>query len=265
MTGLRFVRRARPALGTIVELGARAPDEMHADAAAAWGEAAFRAAWDAIGEVEREMSAFDPASDVARFNVAPAGAALRVSAGTAAVLRAAADLARESDGLFDPTLGTGAGAWALAGEDGAAVLHKIKGDVRLDLGGIAKGYAVDRAFEALAARAGDDHACWVNAGGDLRVCGVELPVCLRDERGGGARPWMRLREGALATSDFGPATRARLGGAGPACGSAHVSVLSPSCLFSDALTKVVARSGRTDHPSLASHEAVAWLHPDPER
>jgi thiamine biosynthesis lipoprotein len=259
VSGRGFVRRARPALGTLVELGALAPEGVEDAVAQRWADMAFGGAWRALGDVERALSAFIPASDVGRFNDAPAGAEIAVGVHAAAVLRAADALAQRSGGLLDVTLGTGAFAWSLASRDGAALLVKRSADVRLDLGGIAKGYAVDRAFHALWRAVGRGGACWVNAGGDLRVRGVELPVLLRDEEGGGARPFLRLSEGALATSHFGPSARAHLAGAHLAA-APHVTVVSPRCLWSDALTKIVALSGRADHPLVTGYGAVAWLH-----
>jgi len=249
----RYLRRARPALGTLVEIGARSPARRPERAAPAL-EAAYRV----LGEVERALSAFDPASDVGRFNAAPAGALLAVTDHTAAVLRAARRLGRESDGLFDVTLGSGPLAWSLEDKRGVPRLRKLSSAVRLDLGGVGKGYAVDRAFEALARALGGKAGCWVNAGGDLRVTGVELPVRLRDEREGGAYPWLVLREGAIATSHFAPGARADLFGA-PSLRS-YVSVASPCCLWSDALTKVVALLGPAAHPVLARHRAHAFFH-----
>jgi thiamine biosynthesis lipoprotein len=263
VTAPRFARRARPALGTLVELGVRIPDRLDEPAAAAWTAAAFAAGWSALAAAERALSAFDPESDVGRFNAAPAGAVVPVSRATARVLRAAAALARESGGLFDVTQGTAPAGWALEEHGGGARLRKRTAEVRLDLGGIAKGYAVDRAFSALAAGVGRGGACWVNAGGDLRVHGVSVPVHLRDERRGGARPWIALHAGALATSRFGPGARSRLAGGAPGV-ERHVSVASPRCLWSDALTKVVALSGQIDHPALARRGATAWLHREGE-
>ncbi len=224
--------------------------------------AALDDAWNALARVERALSAFDCTSDIGRFNAAPEGTAFAIQDDTAAVLGAAADLTRRTGGLFDVTLGTGAGAWFVTRAGGTARIHKRSAAVRLDLGGIGKGYAVDRTFEALAARLGEARqgaGCWVNAGGDLRVGGVEVPVFLRDEQGGGARPWLVLSDGALATSRFGPGARARLTGAPPSQGR-HVTVAGPKCMWSDALTKVVALTGRVDHPLVARHRAVAWLH-----
>jgi thiamine biosynthesis lipoprotein len=257
MTGHAYLRRARPALGTLVEMGARVGGGGTEGVAAALAEA-----WDALARVEHALSAFEAGSDVGRFGLAPAGAVLVVTPDTARVLRAAAELRLASGGLFDVSQGTGPDAWSLSEEPGGPRLRKQTAGVRLDLGGIGKGHAVDQAFEALAsalARVQGDVACWVNAGGDLRVTGVALPVHLRDEREGGARPWLVLREGALATSRFGPGARAQLAG-GPAGLEAHVSVAAPSCLWSDALTKVVAGTGRVDHPLLARHGATGWLH-----
>jgi thiamine biosynthesis lipoprotein len=256
------IRRARPALGTIVELGARVPE-----GAVATAKAALDDAWRVLAGVERTLSAFDAQSDVGRFNAAPSGAAFGLADDAAAVLGAAADLFRTSDGLFDVTQGTGPSDWMLADVGGATHIHKRSALVRLDLGGIGKGYAVDRAFEALAApllRAREDAACWVNAGGDLRVGAVDVPVFLREEEGGGAWPWLVLRDGALATSSFGPHSRARLAGAS-ASEARHVSVAAPRCMWSDALTKVVALTGRVDHPLLACHRAVAWIHSESGR
>ena len=130
--------------------------------------------------------------------------------------------------------------------------------MRLDLGGIAKGHAVDEAVGTLLAQG--CVAGWVNAGGDLRVFGAaELPIRLRDEADGGVRPFATLHDGAFATSHYGGGSRSRL-----ACGGrtarVHASVAAPLCLWADALTKVVALSGDTSHPLLARHRALAWLH-----
>jgi thiamine biosynthesis lipoprotein len=220
-------RRARPLLGTLVDIGC---DD----------ECAFDAAFDAVQRVHRCMSRFDRWSDIGRFNDAAAGACIEVDPWTAEVLAAAQALRDASGGLFDVSLGSGVDDWQSTGR----ALFKRSAAVRLDLGGIAKGFALDRAVEALQAAG----ACkgWVNAGGDLRVFGaLELPIALRDEAHGGVRPFGRLSEGAFATS--------RLSGA-------HVSVLAPTGLVADALTKLVALSGRCDHPLLTQHGASAWRH-----
>lgn len=231
-------RRARPLLGTLVDVGTDGDG--------------IAAAFEAIEQVQRRMSRFDPGSDIARFNALPAGAVIEVHAWTAEVLQAARSLREASGGSFDISVGSGADGWHCRGHQ----LLKRQAQVQLDLGGIAKGFAVDQAVRALQ-RAGATHG-WVNAGGDLRVFGaIALPVTLRDEQAGGVRPFGQLSHGALATSRFAPDSRSRHAGAGV---QAHVSVAAPLCLWADALTKVVAAHGRIDHPLLAQHGAQAWLH-----
>lgn len=247
--GSAFERRARPLLGTIVDIGVRC------DAATALVDAAFAE----IEVLQRCLSRFDAASDIARFNALPAGACLTPSAATLEVLRAAQALFIASAGLFDASAGTAPDGWVC--RDGR--LHKLHPKTQLDLGGIGKGFAVDRAVERLindGAAAG-----WINAGGDLRVFGdLELPIALRDESSGASRPFGGLADGAFATSRFGDGARSRLAGpsrGGPSTrGNAHVSVAAPLCIWADALTKVVALSGDTSHPLLERHGALAWLH-----
>ena len=245
-----FERRARPLLGTIVEIGVRADASAAAPVDAAFAE---------IDSLQRCLSRFEAASDIARFNALPAGASLVPSPATLEVLAAAHALFCASVGLFDISSGSAPDGWAC--HDGR--LHKLHPRARLDLGGIGKGYAVDRAVQRLI-----EHgvtAGWVNAGGDLRVFGdIELPIALRDESNGGSRPFAGIADGAFATSHYGAGARSRLAGSARVTfleqRAAHVSVAAPLCLWADALTKVVALSGDTSHPLLARHGALAWLH-----
>jgi thiamine biosynthesis lipoprotein len=238
--GNAWMRRAKPLLGTLVEVGLPAGAAMH--------EAAFAA----IAEVQAVLSRFEASSDVGRFNSARDGDVIRIGVHAQAVFAAADILRSETGGHFDISLGTGTHAWRLDGDR----LHKLSADVRLDLGGIAKGHAVDCAVDALIATGCP--AGWVNAGGDLRAFGdIDLPLQLRDEAIGGVRNFGHLRDGAFATSHFDPAARPL---AGPSGVKAHASVAAPSCLWADALTKVLALSGDTAHPLLARHGAQGWLH-----
>ncbi len=205
-------------------------------------EHALAAAFDRVAAIEGRLSRFDPRSDIFRFNAAAAGECMVIGEDTGRVLAAARSLHEASRGVFDISLGSGADAWCYDGDG----LKKLGAGVRLDLGGIGKGYAVDCAVEALIA--GGISAGWVNAGGDLRVFGaVALPLDLRDEEHGGVRRFGTLSDGAFATS--------RLGGV-------HVSVADDECLWADALTKLVIASGDAAHPLLARYGACAWLHSD---
>ena len=117
----------------------------------------------------------------------------------------------QTGGLFDPTVHDAVvaagydrsfellaadGPPAAPGRCGGAVeidgeTIRLAGGTRLDLGGIAKGYAVDRAL-ALLAPAGP---ALVNAGGDLAVSGGSWPVAIA-----GTDLTLALTSGALATS-----------------------------------------------------------------
>ena len=253
-----WLRRAQPLLGTLVEMAICLPDG-DGDAA---GHVTLDAAFEVVRAVQACLSRFEPLSDLTRFHALPCGERMAIRSATQQVLEAAQTLFNATGGAFDISLGTAPGGWRCSGDQ----LHKFDAAVRLDLGGIGKGYAVDCAVQGLI-----DSGCragWVNAGGDLRAFGdVDLPVQLRDEASGGVRPFGNLRDGAFATSHFARDSRSQLAGTGVATRTeqtgavfAHVSVAAPLCLWADALTKIVAASGDTAHPLLARFEACAWLH-----
>src|SRR5262249_5138803 len=151
------IRRARPLLGTFVEITADGPGRRDLDTAA---EAAFAA----IAKVHRLMSFHDPASDVSRLNREAAARPVRVDAWTWDVVAAAVDLNRRSPGAFDVTVAPLLQDAGLLPRPSAGPLsdatpaprdtfellagHRIRfrhPETRVDLGGIAKGFAVDRA------------------------------------------------------------------------------------------------------------------------
>ena len=218
-------------MGTLVEAGG--------DVAPAALDAAFAA----IGTVEARMSAFRSDSDLSRLNAAPACEPVAVDAHTLEVLRFAARLYALTQGAFDVALGRGRGTPGF--DVAAAHAWRTHADVRLTLDGIAKGYAVDLAVEAL--RIAGARLGWVNAGGDLRVFGdLALPV---DRRKGRTLHRLALRERAMATSEYGPrrtvASRSHLHGRrGRLRGSYGASVLARECIVADALAKAVAVAGR---------------------
>jgi thiamine biosynthesis lipoprotein len=157
---------------------------------------------------DETFSRFRPQSELARVNSSSAPA-VRVSPFFARTLRRALDVAVDTGGLVDPTLGAALEAagydrdFSLLGDDaapaGAAAPSRLEEvrleglllrrppGVRLDLNGVVKALAVDEAAAAFV------HDGFVSAGGDLVVRGpvdVGLP-------GGGA---VRVVRGGLATS-----------------------------------------------------------------
>src|SRR5215468_1713923 len=93
------IRRARPLLGTFVEIAAVG---QTFDAA----EAAVEAAFSAVATAHRLMSFHETDSDVSRLNRSAASGAVRVHDWTYQVLEAACDLRRRSGGMFDISVAT---------------------------------------------------------------------------------------------------------------------------------------------------------------
>lgn len=254
---MRRIERARPLLGTLVAVRAEGTGEL---------ERAVESAFAAITEVETRLSAFRDDSDLAAVARLGAGERVPVDPLTARCLWLALALARASDGAFDPVVPAPAGApRAASWRD----LHLARGAVavarplRLDLGGIAKGFAVDRAIAAL--RRAGVAAATVNAGGDLRSYGSDEWVALAPRH---AAPPVAvlIADGALASSDVAAATADR--GApqhrDPASGAplprGFASVAAPRCAVADALTKVVLARGTAAGPLVARLRARAFLH-----
>lgn len=185
----RLVRRKVPTMGTLAEVAVAGRDPDGA-------RRAVEAALDQLRLVDRAMSRFDDDSEVGRVNAADPGRPVRVSPGTARVLEAALRWAEGSGGRFDPCLGAASEAWRVerrreplaAGEArrwaseglwrtleldrsaGAPAVRLHRPEAALDLGGIAKGYGVDRAVQALRRHGVRD--ALVSAGGDLYALGT---------------------------------------------------------------------------------------------
>lgn len=266
----RWAARAQVWLGTLVEIALPSAEAT---------EARFAAAFSAIAHIHHKMSAHDPKSDLARIARDAHRRALVVDPETYAVLELAQALAGESCGLFDvsvaPVLArrrllparaaphaTRCGCMAaLRLEPGFRV--RADAPVALDLGGIAKGHAVDRAVAVL--RGFGASTGHVNAGGDLRVfgSGAWLPVRVRHPlHPSVALTLFDVQEAAVATSaDYFRGTASalvdpRAHDTRPFGGSA--TVIAPTCILADALTKVVALEPAQAAAILARHGAHAF-------
>jgi FAD:protein FMN transferase len=116
------------------------------------GKYARQAALEAFGLVDRlelELSRFVENSDIARINHLAAGQSVRVGAWTMECLQIARQVYEETGGAFDIALGSGFEKLELIPHD--CIVRAHADAVLIDLGGIGKGYAVDRIAEVLAA------------------------------------------------------------------------------------------------------------------
>ena len=263
------VRRCRPWLGTFVEIAADSPE-------------AIEAGFAAIAHVHARMSFHEAGSDLSALRDAAAGDIVAVDCETVTVLRLATRLYEESDGLFDVTIGRQLvvsgflprlSAHPLRHFSGTAADTEIVSDtqiichrpVLIDLGGIAKGHAVDLAVAAMQA-AGAEQGI-VNASGDLRVFGPEAETI-----------WLRAANGALASSidvcNFALATSSNLlfrrtvrgSQASPHFGPSRkpvlsdhaITILAPTCAFADAMTKI-AMADPTRAEIMLAHEGGSLI------
>jgi thiamine biosynthesis lipoprotein len=127
-------------MATVFEVYAVHPDERYAAQAA-------QAAFDLTDRLERELSRFRPNTDIARVNHLAAGESTQVSPSTLECLVIARHMFNLTGGAFDISIGTGLPSLELNPDD--FLVRATKGGVRVDLGGIGKGYAVDLMAELL--------------------------------------------------------------------------------------------------------------------
>jgi FAD:protein FMN transferase len=259
----RAVERAQPWLGTLVRI--RVEGLPLADA-----HRAIDAAFEEIAAVHRMMSFHEAASDVSRLNAHAHRRPVPVHPWTVDVLQWASTFSSRSRGCFDISVGAELVDWQFlpppSGEtrrpegswrdievrsDGTVRFHR---PLWIDLGGIAKGYAVDRATESL--RRGGAVLSVVNAGGDIRVSGPRserIALEVDSQFTANALPLIELKDGSVASSFGRPRQRWHQGlrygphvdglQRAPSPTDRFVSVIAQQCVVADALTKVVMAKG----------------------
>ena len=263
---LELVRRSEPLLGTFVTVAVYAPSRDQ-------GISVISAAFDEFRRVDALMSIHRTDSELSRLNVRAALAPVVITPDLFRVIAKAQEIAEQTQGSFDITIRPLADLWGFirkeyrlpTDEELKAVLprvnyrlvelnvekctvHFLAAGVSLDLGGIAKGFAVDCAIEKL--RSLGVTNAMVKTGGDLRAIGAppgktNWMVQLEDPRKEGRRVQVPLRDAALSTSGnyensfevngvryshiLNPRT------ARPVQGIAACTVIAPTCMESDAL------------------------------
>ena len=198
------------------------------------------AAFAALSQVDRLMHPTRAESDLARLNTAADGDRIAIHPRTGAVLRLCLKLNTLSRGSFEPALPGCGSIRQLRLLSTRRVL--VRKAVQLDLGGIAKGYAVDQAIRRM--KAAGARAGLVNAGGDMRVFGhMAWPIMVRLGTRG-LEP-LALRNAAIAVSDPGASghPREHQGYRAPGITSAieppGLAVQARSAALADGMTKVL--------------------------
>lgn len=238
------MRRARPLLGTLVEIDCESGSEAN-------NITAINSAFAEISRLEKMLSRFISESDVGRFNDLPVGAKLKLHRETAVLFRIAQYLCVKTGGIFNPAVDVE------SGQSVDFLSAKLKGfeivkhkEMKVDFGGIGKGYIVDLAIKKL--KEFSPIQGLINAGGDIRVYGEKtFPVLIRSASDAHKLFFeANLENGAICSSSgyfrgfsrgqsrfqpiFDPLT------GNPADGELSISVIASSAWVADALTKVTA-------------------------
>jgi thiamine biosynthesis lipoprotein len=160
-------RFSHQAMATTFEVIIQCEDKTYAQQVA-------RAAFDEVDRIEGELSRYLETSDVARINNLPALRSLPLSLDTFECLRISAEIHAQTNGAFDVTVGLLVDCWRdkdkkprtpspeelqyarehtgmdlIAFDEPTHAVALMKSPVRVDLGGVGKGYGVDRMAEML--------------------------------------------------------------------------------------------------------------------
>jgi thiamine biosynthesis lipoprotein len=270
---------------------------VHADQGAA--AAMARRAFDGVEAHEAVLSDWRPESEVRRLEHAAAGEWVAISASLGDVLAVALLVAGESGGAFDPTVGPLTALWREARTTGTPVDETLRAramtrvghwhveldtladrvrfavaGMRLDLGGVAKGWILDRALEVLIADGAS--AALVEAGGDVVVRGAPPGAAgwrIRVPRPQGDTVLI-LDAGAVSSSGSLAQRIAGVNGATESHvvnpesgrgvpGDETVTVVGPSGAIADALATALSLTAPARRERLAARFGVTLIAPSP--
>ena len=265
--GPRLRGESRFLLGTVVEITVGKESSEKA-------QRAIKAAFPRIKRIENLMSIYKEGSEVSSLNREAGKSALKVSPEVFEVIKKSLYYSEISEGAFDITVGVLEEAWGfedkeyrlppaeelrrdlrlvnykdiLLDEERETIRFRKKG-MKIDLGGVAKGYAVEEAIKEL--RKEGVRKALVNAGGDIQGMGErEWKIGLKHPlKKGEILTTLKLRNQAVATSGdyekffFKEGRRyhhlidPRTGK--PAQGSMSVTILAPGATIADILATAV--------------------------
>jgi thiamine biosynthesis lipoprotein len=207
-------------LNTLVEITVAARNERATHKAVA-------AAYEEIRRIEALLSRYHPESQIYTINKHAGQGAVEVDLEVARIVRRSLQYAKLTHGAFDMTIGPVVDLWGIGTEhervpdvaelqailkyidyrkveiQGEQVIRLQSSEMKLDLGGVAKGYSIDRAIEVLQ-RHGITSAL-VNAGGDISCLGTKPDgtpwrIGIKHPRESGILGIIQLKDRAVATS-----------------------------------------------------------------
>jgi len=266
--------RCQALLGTFVEISLDQDDDI----------SVIDDAFDTIKQVQDLMSFHNPLSELSAINQQLHLTPITIHPWTSQILKIAQKIHKQSNGLFNCGIGhrlVAAGLlpkhldlsqYQFGGiEDIAFITPELISSSKplcLDLGGIAKGFAVDRAVEVLLLN-GVKSGC-VNAGGDLRAFGSSSrPVHIRNPTSPSELIEIgNIQNGAIATSSLYFSKRAHkhshiINPLAKSESDIHAdfvesfTIVADQCVYADALTKVFALAKNHDHPCFKHFSAQA--------
>lgn len=247
-----------------------------------------------LAQIIAQMSHWEPASQLSRINTAAPGGWHGIAPEFVQVMAVALDIAARSDGAFDPAMGALVDLWGFGPPgprsnapeareiDAARVtvgLGAIELDApllrlrrtraaRLDLSGIAKGYAVDAVAARLRAMGCTDFL--VEIGGELAGAGIQpdgQPWWVDVEAPPGmALPPLRIALHDVAVATSGDYRRASVAGSHSidprtgrpiAHGTASVTVIHADCCHADAWASALTVLEPEAAKALAEREGLA--------
>jgi FAD:protein FMN transferase len=280
-----LVHQQRYSMGTMFEIAA-----YHAPRSEA--ERAVTAALDEIARLDRVMSHFIPESDLSRLNREARHGFVEVDPSLYDVIEDAIEVSRLSDGKFDVTIAPLTKVWKEAQREGRRPSDSAVAEARqcvgyghielapsnrirfhssclqVELGGIGKGYAVERAI-AMLASAGIRNAI-VN-GGTSSIAAIGAPPGAKGwpvrlpSRAGSAGREVLLRDRALDTSQQDGGIIDPVSGR-PSASTAAITVTAPSAALADALSTALVLMTRSEGARLVQHFAgVSVIYDDDAR
>ncbi len=287
-----LLRQSASHMGTQWHVALYSSDRLAANAA-------FDAAWQLIAEIDADLSNYSAESELNRLcRSSPHSAPVPVGDHLWTVLKAADKLSRKSNGAFDVTIGPVSKLWRrarkkkrlptdrqleqtrravgfqfveFAGDKQAVRL--MRPQMQLDLGGIAKGYAVDAALAIL-----NEHgitAALVNGGGDIAVSGSPprqhagwaVTVSGLDPRDRSTPKQIFLKQQAIATSgdawqfiEIDGTRYSHIIDPTTSLGTTDrksVSVVAPNCMLADSVASALCILPLEDGLALARRHQVA--------